>query len=732
MTPRPFLAALADRLGMEPAYTDLEGVRHVCSDAASVTLLAAMGVAAATETESQAALEQLDREEEAQMLPPVCVLPAVDFARSGVVILVPTELRGHLTWRAEINTEQGEKLIREGTAVPTDMPTLRIEWPDEVPIGYHDVTVSLSCAGRERRAIARLTLTPTTCVPIESVLKGRRAFGLCANLYTLHSAANWGVGDFADLQVLIRWMGRAGGAFVGTNPLHSLHNRDPDISPYSPVSRLFRSPIYLDVTAVPEWAEYAAALSTADLGAQAEKIATLRASDEVDYHGVWTFKQEILRALHAIFTKRRAKGDTERGRQFRAYVAAQGSSLDDYATFMALVDQQTAQTGDGRDFRRWPAELRDARSSAVAAFCRDQAAAIDFYRFLQFEMDRQLALAAGECRSGRLAIGLYPDLAIGSAPHGADVWARPDLFVSEARLGCPPDYYAPQGQEWGLPPLNPHRLRAEGYDYWIRMLRANLAHGGALRIDHVIGLKRQFWIPAGGAPKDGAYVRQPVGDLLGILALESVRHGAVIIGEDLGTVPEGFSSLLRRWGVLSCQVMYFQREVGGAFLPAADYSDRALVTSTTHDHVALGGFTEGADLKIRRRVGVIASDAQLHTMLGARRRDVDWLHQRLVAENAITPQPDTSFNADGTLPPRNGHDPAVLCGGVHRFLSKTAAPLVGIMLDDVAGESQPVNVPGVGPDKLRCWSRRMTMPLESIPDAPASRAALDALSSRKS
>jgi 4-alpha-glucanotransferase len=263
------------------------------------------------------------------------------------------------------------------------------------------------------------------------------------------------------------------------------------------------------------------------------------------------------------------------------------------------------------------------------------------------------------------------------------------------------------------------------------MLRSNMAHAGALRVDHAIGLKRQFWIPVGGKPADGAYVRQPAADLLGILALESARSAALVIGEDLGTVPEGFAHLLKRWGVLSCQVLYFQRGHAGEFLPAHAYSDRALVTTTTHDHVSLAGFVEGTDLRIRRRVGDIANDAELEARLKTRARDVDLLQQRLHGEGIGSPGQDAAYTSEWTLPRRNGYDAEALCGDVHRFLARTPAPLVGIMLDDAAGETQPVNVPGVGPDRLRCWSRKMRLPLESIPDAPAARAAVQALKDRQ-
>lgn len=725
MTGRPYLNALAERAGIEPAYTDVDGVRHVCSDDTKVTLLEAMGYPAASEAQARETLEERACEEDEAVLPPVRVIPAAEFPRSGLAVRVPLNWTGEIAWRAELATEQGERLVQEGRVAADERPTLRVEWGESAPMGYHEARVWLRGAGKEREAATRLILTPGTCVKVEEALGGRRVFGLCANLYTVRSARNWGVGDFGDLAELVRWMGRAGGAFVGVNPLHALFNRDPDISPYRPVSRLFRNPLYVDVTVVPEWNDYYAALAPEARRAVSERLAALRATVEVDYEGAWSLKREVLRGLHRVFVERHLRKDSERGRAFGAYVEAQGKALEDFATFMALADHYDRRGGDGRDFPTWSAAHQRADSAEVAAFRGAQADEVDFQRFVQFETDRQLREVAVAACGADLPIGLYTDLAIGSSPCGADAWSRPGLFVTKVRLGCPPDYYAPQGQEWGLPPMAPHRLRAEGYDYWIRMLQANLAHAGALRVDHVIGLKRQFWIPAGGKPQDGAYVRQPVSDLLGIAALESHRHGALVIGEDLGTVPEGFAPLLKRWGVLSCQVLYFQRGPNGEFLSADRYSDRALVTSTTHDHVSVAGFAAAADVKLRRRVGTIVTEAEYQQQLAGRRRDVELLNHRLLAEGAAAPPGAATFAADWALPQRNGHDPAGLCVAVHRFLSRTPAPLMGIMLDDLAGEMEPVNVPGVGPDKHRSWARKMAKPLESLAEDVA--AVLDAV-----
>jgi 4-alpha-glucanotransferase len=334
---------------------------------------------------------------------------------------------------------------------------------------------------------------------------------------------------------------------------------------------------------------------------------------------------------------------------------------------------------------------------------------VDFHCYVQFELDRQLGAVAEEADG--LGLGLLGDLALGSAPDGADTWMFPELFVEGARLGAPPDDYSATGQEWGLPPIDPLRLAADGYRYWTLLLRHALQHMGALRLDHVMGLFRQFWIPRGRPAADGAYVRFPAEELLGILALESERRGAVIIGEDLGTVPPGLPARLARRGVLSTRVLYFQRGRTG-FRPAARYSPRALVTATTHDHPPLAAFWTGRDLELRHAAGALSAvelaEAQ-RTREGERRS----LLRRLQREGHWAPG-------------RPLNDTFAVVGAVHRFLARTPAPLLGVMLDDLTGETDPVNLPGVGQDRYANWSRRSRISLDTLRESPAGIAALRA------
>jgi 4-alpha-glucanotransferase len=477
-----------------------------------------------------------------------------------------------------------------------------------------------------------------------------------------------------------------------------LRNVGHDISPYSPLSRLFRNVIYIDADAVPEMQFCIEARREMQSTPFQTALADCRGADRVQYESVLALKRDILRLLHGEFARGSGSAAEERRAAYEKFVTEQGDALDKFATFAAL-ESHLAESGHAQDWRDWPRQYQDHQSAAVAGFRRNRAEDVEFQKYLQFELDRQMARAARAARGAGMSIGLYQDLAIGTSAGGADTWAYPQLFIHGARVGAPPDDYSHTGQDWGLPPIHPVALREDRYCYWRRLLQANMAHSGALRIDHVMGLLRQYWIPPGASAFEGAYVAYPADDLFGILALESLRHDAVIIGEDLGTVPAGFADVLSQRGILSCQVLYFEREGAGEFKPARAYSDRALVTSTTHDHPSLACFWRGDDLTLRRRVGSIDSDERLEAAKRQRDRDKRALLRVLKIDERL---------ADRDLPY------AALCAAVHRFLAGTPAPLLGLMLDDLTGELEPVNLPGVGPERHDSWRRRMRMLLEEL------------------
>jgi 4-alpha-glucanotransferase len=718
MADRPHLHALAERAGILRQYTDLDGKTHDTSDKTYIRLLAAMGFDAASEEAAHRALQKLDDHARERLLPPVRVIRQSAAAETPISAAPRRESRaGTIDWHIGLRCEDGVVHLAQGRLDTTVDPLGTLRLPFAPCLGYHELHLTVRSGSVEHTATQRLIVVPDRCRTADELLGDRRVFGVIANLYSLRSDRNWGVGDLTDLANLAGWAGRKGAAFLGLNPLHALRNAGFEVSPYSPVSRLFRNVIYLDPTAVPEFASSPAAREAMGSARFQESLARIRDTTLVAYRDVAALKLEVLRLLFADFRIRHDAIDTPRGRQYAAFCTERGPALDRYATFLALEDHFARKFGRPRDWRAWPPAYRRPDSPAVEEFRRSHAPGVEFHKYVQFELDRQLAAAAAAARAAGMTLGLNHDLAIGAAAGGADTWANPGLFVDGARLGAPPDDYARTGQDWGLPPIHPLRLIDNRYEYWTQLLRANLAHGGALRIDHVMGLLRQYWIPPGATAIEGAYVRYPADDLFGILALESVRHNALVIGEDLGTVPDGFTKLLEQWGLLSCQVMYFQRDARGEFLSSSAYSPRALVTSTTHDHVPLAGYVSGDDLRIRRRIGSVPDDHTLARQLQQRQVDGQALRRRLESE---IPESAPLSNA---APPQ-------LCAAVHRFLAKTPAPLVGVLLDDLTGEREPVNFPGVGPERHPSWSRRMTMPIEQLEDDPAVAMALSGVAAR--
>ncbi len=559
--------------------------------------------------------------------------------------------------------------------------------------------------------------TAQRCPPPAVRLGRRRAFGLIANLYALRGAGGEGCGNLADLCALVRLAGDHGAAFVGINPLHALRNRPPEISPYAPLSRLFRNPLYLDLRSVPEWPHCAPARRRLAAAPAQRELAALRAAPRIDYARVAAFQAPLVAALHREFAARHAGRGTARGRAFAAFRARHDPLLADFAVFAAL-DEQPRRAGRPPDWRAWPARYRDPRGAALRAFAAAHREVVERHAYVQFELDRQLAAVAAEARRRGLAIGLYQDLALGSAASGFDPWAFPGLFVAGATVGAPPDAYNAAGQDWGFPPLHPRRLARDGSRFFRLLLRAALAHAGALRLDHVMGLFRLWWIPAGRPATEGAYVRYPGADLLGVLADESRRQGALVVGEDLGTLPRGLPAMLARRGVLSSRVLYFEREAGGGFRPARRYSRRALVTANTHDLPTLAAFWTGRDLTLLHELDLLEGGRELARARAARARERRALLRRLRAEGLL---------------PQGGAEPALpeFCAAVHAFLCRTPAPLVGIALDDLAGETEPVNVPGVGPDRFPSWTRRMSRSLEELAAAPDLGSALAGTRSRR-
>jgi (1->4)-alpha-D-glucan 1-alpha-D-glucosylmutase len=504
---------------------------------------------------------------------------------------------------------------------------------------------------------------------------------------------------------------RRGAALVGVNPLHALFPHDPArASPYSPSSRLFLNVLYLDPEQIEDIHECEAARDLLASVAFRSRLDALRAPELIDYAEVAQAKRGVLEQLYASFRSRHLEQGGPRAHAFRVFQQRGGQALELHALFEALQEHFHRLDPGIWGWPAWPQAYRDPASAQVREFAHDNRARVEFYQWLQWQADVQLEGIGQRSLEHQLGVGLYGDLAVSVDRGGAEAWAGQDLYALSASIGAPPDDFNLNGQDWGLPPWIPRRLRAAAYAPFIATLRANMRHTGALRVDHVMGLMRLFWIPPQTGAQQGAYVRYPLDDLLGILALESHRNRCMVIGEDLGTVPDAVRDALRRAGVLSYRLLYFERKPGGEFNAPAEYPTQALVAASTHDLPTLAGFWTGRDLELRARLKLFPSEEVRQQQLLARVQDRARLLAALGREGLL---PD-----DGRLDPAATREFSVQLGrALHLYLARTPSKVLLVQLEDVLGALDQINVPGTT-DQYPNWRGRLATELERWPLLP--------------
>lgn len=534
---------------------------------------------------------------------------------------------------------------------------------------------------------------------------GSRLWGLTVQLYGVRSRRNWGIGDFTDLAALLEFTAAAGGDLVGLNPLHALFPDNPThISPYSPSHRGFLNVLYIDVKAVPEFSACELVRRRVASPDFQQRLHALRAAEFVDYAGVAAAKFAVLRELFAHF--RTAGG--ARQEAFAAWRRAQGDALENHARFEALQAHFRAQDAQVWGWPAWPAEYRDPASPAVAAFAAAHAEAVAWHAWLQWLADEQLAACAARARALGMAVGLYRDLAVGANPGGSEVWGWQEMFATGrdgAHAGAPPDEINLMGQDWGLPPFIPHRLASADFAPFAAILRANMRHAGALRIDHVMGLMRLFWVPGDMPASEGAYVHYPFEAMLGHVVAASRAASCLVIGEDLGTVPDGFRARLCDAGVLSYHPLIFEREPDGQFRLPAKIATQALVAVGTHDLPTLRGFWQGEDIDERIRLMLFPNDALRQRVATER----DWDRGRLL----------WALERENLLPPGTDKDPAAMAeisvetvAAIHAFLARAPSQLLVVQPEDMLGVLEQPNLPGTLEDQHPNWQRKLPLPIE--------------------
>jgi 4-alpha-glucanotransferase len=527
-------------------------------------------------------------------------------------------------------------------------------------------------------------------------LKEGRTWGITCQLYGLRSERNCGLGDFADLARLAEISAAAGADFLGVNPLHALFFADARrYSPYSPSSRTFLNPFYIAVDA---W------LSPA----MKAEVRALQDAPLVDYVGVARIKRTALAMGYRKFVAAERRGPNSQSRAFRGFCAERATTLHRYALYEALSEEMVAR-GYYSGWHTWPVHYRHFDSYAVRQFERDNAQRTAFHKWLQWVAETQLRDAQARAKAAGMRIGLYLDLAVGVAPDGAETWSQPDSVISGVRIGCPPDMFNDNGQDWGLAPLSPAGLKSTDFQPFEGVLLSAMRNAGAVRVDHAMGLTRLYWIPGDAPAREGAYVRFPMREMFRRLAKVSNDCRAIVIGEDLGTVPVGFRERMSEVEIQGYRVLYFEREHDQSFRAPDAFTHRALACLTTHDLPTLRGWWRGIDIELRENVGASTPD-NATAAREARRED---RYRILSALSAAGLLPDTlrPVLESGAAMPADLPDEVGVA--VHAYLGRTASRLVAVQIEDLVGMADQANVPGTV-DEYANWRQKLPVALEDV------------------
>lgn len=658
------LLRLATACGVATEYWSFDGHEQHVSGDTLVSVLGALGIDASSPARIEVALAHVEDDGWREPLPPTVI------AREGQAVRIPVHVPDGTpvdVW-IELDPEVGggtRQAYQQDVYVPPRWVDGRLtgratfELPGDLPLGWHEIR-SHGADGDHR---ATLVVTPNR-LSLPSSLENGRAWGLMSQIYSVRSRESWGLGDFNDLGATAWRSGHDLGAdFLLINPVHAGESGAPMTpSPYLPTTRRFVNPIYVR----PEDIQEAGYLSAADRSLvewAADEARELNASaDPIDRDVVWTTKKS---ALEVIYGARRS---ATRQARFEAFKQAEGKGLEDFALWSAIKELHPEDA--------WPAELLDINGTEVVALRDKLADRIDFFCWLQWIADEQLAAAQALALESGMSLGIMHDLAVGVHPAGADAWTMRSVLATGASVGAPPDMYNQQGQDWSQPPWHPKALGRVGYKPYRDMLRTVLRHAGAIRIDHVIGLFRLWWIPAGSSPSQGAYVRYDHDAIIGILALEAQRAGAVVIGEDLGTFEGWVRDYLTDRGILGTSILWFEKDHEGHALAPEHYRRMSLTSVTTHDLPPTAGYLAGEHVELRESLGLLQAPVQeVRNEARAERDDM----VRLLTQRGLV-----------------GSDPSEreLVEALHRLIKQTPSVLLGVSLADAVGERRAQNQPG--------------------------------------
>lgn len=704
------LQQLVEMRGIETRYVDAWGNPATIAEKSKAKLLNVLGYDTSNDEKIQS---QISADIASVWLSP---LNPVSVVRSTEQINLPLRLPIELVNDEHVITitcEDGKAIEHNFIPVDQEMMTMAhiddvefheyvVTLPFSLPLGYHDVTLS---ADNDQLGTSRIIVAPHACYTPSEIQQGKKTWGLSVQLYCVRSEKNWGIGDFSDLALLVEKAAAVGADFVGLNPIHALYPANPNAcSPYGPSSRRWLNYLYIDVTAVDGY-ESDPVQDIVNNETFKKTLEHARNEDYVDYEAVAHVKLTALKAVFDVYEEKYLRNNTKQNKAFKAFIEAGGESLDMLATYDALQSDLHAQGKESWGWPVFPEAYKDYYNPAVEKFKKANKRQVKFYLFLQWIASQQLENASSKAIECGMTIGLYRDLAVGVSEGSAEIWGNKDLYCTDASVGAPPDILGPLGQNWGLPPMDPRKLYEQGYQPIIDLFASNMASSGSLRIDHVMALLRLWWVVKGDNAKDGGYVYYPVDDLLGILALESHRNQSLVIGEDLGTVPEEIRSKLADNGVYSYRVFFFEQAEDGGFFSPSHYPVQSMSTLTTHDMPTLIGYWHCLDLELGKDIGLYPTEEILQTLYTDRHKNKQAILDTLHGHGSVGHEVGRDVNYTGMDKALNHGMQVHMAGG--------SSALLSLQLEDWLEMDKPVNVPGTF-NEYPNWKRKLTENIESL------------------
>jgi 4-alpha-glucanotransferase len=704
------LEQLVEYRGIESNYNDAWGRPTTIASETKTKLLSAMGYQV---DEPELLLKQVQDNSNntwLSVLNPVQVLRIEEHLQ--IVVRLPIELVTD-EYVAQIDTELGEVIQHRFVPIDGQLANVvhiediefqeyLIDIPITLPLGYH--TLSLVIDDDELGSM-RLIIAPSSCFKPETLTQGQKVWGLSVQLYCLRSEHNWGVGDFSDLSFLVERLAKQGAQFVGLNPIHALYPANANAcSPYGPSSRRWLNFIYIDVTALDGYQQTSIQSIVNDVSFQ-HKLQQVRASDLVDYETVTALKLQALESVFEYQNNQYLSKNTKLNKVFKAFVAQGGDSLQTLAVYDALQESLASQEKPSWGWPVFPKEFSDFHNPAVKTFTKKNVKRVKFFLWLQWHASLQLEQVNLVAQKNDMLIGLYRDLAVGVSEGSAEVWGNKELYCKDASVGAPPDILGPLGQTWGLPPMDPEKLYEQQYQPIIELFDANMRATGALRIDHVMALLRLWWVVKGDSAKEGGYVYYPVDDLLAILALESHRHQSLVIGEDLGTVPDEIRTKLADNGVYSYRVFFFEQAQDGGFFSPAHYPEQSMSTLTTHDMPTLTGYWHCDDLALGKELGLYPTEEILSTLYASRHENKQSILDTLHGHHSVNDEVGRDVH--------NVDMSKALNFGMQLHMAGGSSALLSLQLEDWLEMDKPVNIPGTFKEYPN-WQRKLTRNLQDI------------------